>query len=149
MDAKRKFDKYLADQGLRRTGPRDIVAGVFLRTEKHVSTEELFKIVRRKNKNIGYATVARTLHLLEDAGLCRQVDMGDRIARFEHEYRHAHHDHIVCTKCGKVVEVHSDKLEKIQDALVAKHGFVQTSHKLTIYGLCSKCSGPAVRRCKG
>ena len=139
MDAKQKFNKYLSEQQLRRTVPRDVVVDIFLRTEKHVSTEELFNIVRRKNKNIGYATVSRTLHLLEDAGLCRQVDMGDRIARFEHEYNHAHHDHIVCSKCGKVVEVHSEKLEKIQDDLVAKHGFTQTSHKLTIYGLCPKC----------
>lgn len=141
MDAKLKFHKYLSDQGLRRTQPRDVVVDIFLRTEKHVSTEELFNIVRRKNKNIGYATVARTLHLLEDAKLCRQVDMGDRIVRYEHEYQHEHHDHIVCTKCGKIVEVHSKRLEKIQDSLVAEHGFKQISHKLTIYGLCPKCQG--------
>jgi Fur family ferric uptake transcriptional regulator len=139
MDAKAKFNQFLNEKGLRRTLPRDIIADVFLRTEKHLSTQELFDIVRKKNKNIGYATVARTVKLLEDAGLCRQIDFGDRTARYEHEYKHEHHDHIICTGCGKFVEIHSDKLEKIQDSLVKNHGFVQQSHKLTIYGLCPKC----------
>jgi Fur family ferric uptake transcriptional regulator len=141
MDAKAKFNQFLTEKGLRRTLPRDIIADLFLRTEKHLSTQELFEIVRKKNKNIGYATVARTVKLLEDAGLCRQIDFGDRTARYEHEYNHEHHDHIICTNCGKFVEIHSDKLEKIQDSLVKKHGFVQQSHKLTIYGLCPKCKG--------
>ena len=139
MDAKAKFDKFLSDKGLRRTLPRDVILDTFLRTEQHLSTQELFDIVRQKNKNIGYATVARTVKLLEEAGLCRQIDFGDRTARYEHEYQHEHHDHIICTKCGDFVEIHSEKLEQIQDFLVKKHGFVQQSHKLTIYGLCKKC----------
>ena len=139
MDAKEKFDHFISKKGLRRTAPRDIVAKIFLETEKHVSTEELYNIVHKKHENIGYATVSRTMKLLEEADLCRKVDFGDGVVRFEHKYKHQHHDHLVCTGCGKLVEIYDEKLEKIQDQLVKEHGFMQESHRLNIYGLCPKC----------
>jgi Fur family ferric uptake transcriptional regulator len=139
MDAKEKFRQYIKDSGLRQSAPRDAVVSVFLRTEKHVSTQELFEIVKKKHKTVGYATVARTMKLLAQAGLCRVVDFGDGLQRYEHEYGHEHHDHLICTKCGKFVEIYSKKLEKAQDELVKKHGYRQVSHKLQIYGICPKC----------
>ena len=139
MDAKARFGRFLSSRGLRSTVPRDRVNDIFLRTERHVSTRELYDIVRGKHKEIGYATVSRTLKLLEEAGLCRQVDFGDGTLRYEHAYKHEHHDHLVCTKCGNFVEVYSGKLEKLQDELVKKHGYVQETHRLNIFGICPKC----------
>lgn len=124
---------------MRRTAPRDTIVNSFLATERHASTEELYNSVHRKDKNIGYATVARTLKLLDEAGLCRIVDLGDGTIRYEHKYKHEHHDHLICTDCGILVEIFDKKLEKIQDQLVKKHGFIQMSHRLNIYGLCPKC----------
>ncbi len=139
MEAQERFAQFLSSRGLRSSVPRNKVAGIFLRTEKHVSTRELYDIVRKKHKEIGYATVSRTLKLLEEAGLCRQVDFGDGTLRYEHAYKHAHHDHLVCTQCGAFVEIYSDKLEKLQDELVKKHGYVQEAHRLNIFGVCPKC----------
>ncbi len=146
MDAKEKLRQFLRTRGLRQSQPRDVVSDVFLRTEKHVSTQELFELVKKKHKNIGYATVARTLKLLAEAGLCRIVDFGDGIQRYEHEYGHDHHDHLICSDCGRLVEIFSRKLEKAQDELIRKHGYEQVSHRLQIYGICPKCRKKAKKR---
>ena len=146
MDAKEKLRQFLRTRGLRQSQPRDVVADVFLRTEKHVSTQELFDLVKKKHKNIGYATVARTLKLLAQARLCRIVDFGDSIQRYEHEYAHDHHDHLICSDCGRLVEVFSRKLEKAQDELIRKHGYQQVSHRLQIYGICPKCRKKTKKR---
>jgi len=146
MDARAKFDQFLRQKGLRRTKQRDELVNVFLRTERHVSTQELFDIVRKKHKDVGYATVARTLKLLTECGICRQVDFGDGFLRYEHKYGHEHHDHLICLKCGKFEEIYSPKLEKIQDELVEKYGYVQDNHKLDIFGLCPKCAKKHIRK---
>ena len=139
IDAKTRFDKFLAEKNLRYTKPRDYVVDAFLRTEKHVSTQELYDIVRKKHPEVGYATVSRTLKLVAKSEIGREVDFGDGIARFEHEYGHDHHDHLVCTGCGSFVEIYSKRLEKIQDELVKAHGYTQQTHRLNIFGLCPKC----------
>jgi Fur family ferric uptake transcriptional regulator len=145
VDARTQFDQFLRQKGLRRTNQRDELVNVFLRTERHVSTQELFDIVRKKHKDVGYATVARTLKLLTECGLCRVVDFGDGVQRFEHKYGHEHHDHLICTKCGKFVEIYSKKLEKLQADLIKKHGYVQEYHKLDIFGICPQCGRKSKR----
>jgi Fur family ferric uptake transcriptional regulator len=97
-------------------------------------------LARKKHKGIGYATVARTVKLMCESGVCRQVDFGDGSQRFEHKYGHEHHDHLICLKCGKFEEIYSARLEKIQDELVRRHGYVQENHKLDIFGLCPRCA---------
>jgi len=139
MEAKVIFNQFLIKKGLRQTKQRDEIVNVFLRTERHLSTQELFDIVRKKDRDIGYATVARTFKLLAESGLCRVVDFGDGVQRFEHKYGHEHHDHLICSKCGKFVEIYSKKLERLQEELVRKHGYTQEYHKLDIFGICPRC----------
>ncbi len=141
MDAKEIFVKFAARKGLRHTVQRERVLEVFLSTEKHVTVQELYDLVRRKHKGIGYATVARTVKLMCESGVCRQVDFGDGSQRFEHKHGHEHHDHLICLKCGKFEEIYSPGLERIQDRLVKKYGYVQESHKLDVFGLCPECAG--------
>ncbi|MCP4262205.1 MAG: transcriptional repressor [Planctomycetes bacterium] len=139
IDVKAMFNLFLGKKGLRQTKQRNKVVDVFLRMERHLSTQELFDIVRKKDKDISYTTVAMTLKLLVESGLCRSVDFGDGIQRYEHKYGHEHHDHLICIKCGKFVEVYSKKLEKLQEELVKTLGYIQVYHKLDMFGLCSKC----------
>jgi Fur family ferric uptake transcriptional regulator len=140
MDAKEKFGQFAAGKRLRHTRQRERVLDVFLSTEKHVTVQELYDMVRKKHEGIGYATVARTVKLMCESGVCRQVDFGDGSQRFEHKFGHEHHDHLICLKCGKFEEIYSVELEKIQEKLVRKYGYVQENHKLDIFGLCPRCS---------
>ncbi len=141
MDAIERFMKFAAHKGLRRTVQREHVLEVFLGTERHVTVQELYDLVRRKHKGIGYATVARTVKLMCESGVCRQVDFGDGSQRFEHKHGHDHHDHLICLKCGRFEEIYSPELERIQAGLVRKYGYIQESHKLDIFGLCPRCGG--------
>ena len=146
MDAKAEFEQFVSRKGLRHTRQRDSVLGVFLGTERHVTVQELYDLVRRKHRKIGYATIARTVKLMCDSGICRQVDFGDGSLRYEHKYNHKHHDHLICLKCGKFDEIYSPKLETLQDELVKKYGYVQEEHKLDIFGLCPKCAKKHIRK---
>ena len=146
MGAKEKFEQYVAMRGLRRTEQRERVLKVFLCTEKHVTIQELYDLVRKKHKGIGYATVARTVKLMCESGIGRQVDFSDGSLRYEHKFGHEHHDHLICLKCGQFKEIFSKRLEKIQDELVKRYGYVQEKHKLDIFGLCPKCAKTEVKK---
>ncbi len=146
MDAKKKFDLYVSQKGLRHTAQRRQIARVFLSTERHVTVQELYDLVRKNHKGVGYATVARTVRLLCESGICRQVDFGDGAQRFEHKFGHEHHDHLICLKCGRFVEIYSKKLEKLQQDLVRKHGYLQEHHKLDIFGICPSCQTKSKRK---
>jgi Fur family ferric uptake transcriptional regulator len=104
-----------------------------------MTVEELHRIVREKHPNIGFVTVYRTLKLLVEAQLCDEIYFDDGIARYEHKYNHKHHDHLMCTQCGEVVEVIEPEIEKLQDKLFKKYGFVPQAHRLELYGICPKC----------
>jgi Fur family ferric uptake transcriptional regulator len=133
------FLKHIQEQGLKRTAQRDLILEVFLRTEEHLSSEDLYRLVQREDPSIGHTTVYRTLTLLTDAGLAREVRFGDGRAHYEHNYKHQHHDHMICSECGKVIEFFSAELEAIQDAMAARHKFEITQHLLRIIGICAEC----------
>lgn len=146
MGAKAKFEQFVVQEGLKHTKQRKQVLDVFLATEKHLTVQELYDLVRKKHEGIGYATAARTVRLMCKSGVCRQVDFGDGSLRYEHKYGHEHHDHLICLKCGKFEEIYNPKLEKLQDKLVKKYGYVQENHKLDIFGLCPKCAKKHIRK---
>lgn len=133
------LDSYIRDKGLRRTSQRDKVLAIFLATEKHISVEELHKLVKKKHPEIGYTTVYRTMKLCSETGLSDSIDFGDGVARFEHKFGHNHHDHLICIKCGRLIEVLDPEIEKLQERLVKKHDFVSLRHNLEIFGMCRKC----------
>jgi|SRR5438876_1932888 len=133
------FLKHIQKKGLKRTSQRDLILDVFLRTEGHVSGDDLYRLVRTEDPTVGQTTVYRTLRLLTDAGLAREVRFGDGRAHYEHNYKHQHHDHMICSECGKIIEFYSPELEAIQDAMAAKHKFELTSHLLRMIGICAEC----------
>lgn len=133
------FHQHLAARGLRRTPQRDAVLKEFLRQRRHCSAEELYDSLRRKRQRVGYSTVYRTLQLLADCGLAREVQFEDGITRFERLYGQDHHDHLVCLKCGRLIEFSDPTIERVQDEVATQHDFEPQHHRMEIYGLCNRC----------
>jgi len=131
--------KHIQKRGLKRTAQRDLILDIFLRTEAHLSSEDLYRLVQKDDPSIGQTTVYRTLKLLTEAGLAREVRFGDGRTHYEHNYKHQHHDHMICSECGRIIEFFSAELEAIQDAMAAKHRFEVTQHLLRIIGVCAEC----------
>jgi Fur family transcriptional regulator, ferric uptake regulator len=137
------FLEHIRETGLRRTVQRDRILEVFLRTEEHLSSEDLYRLVRHEDSNVGQTTVYRTLKLLTEAGLAREVRLGDGRTYYEHHFDHEHHDHMICTNCGEVIEFFSAEIEELQDAMAERFGFQPTHHSLRILGVCEKCQKKA------
>lgn len=136
---KQVFSEHIQKAGLRHTGQRDLILEIFLRTEEHLSSEDLYWLVHKEDASVGHTTVYRTLKLLTDAGLAREVRFGDGKTYYEHHYNHEHHDHMICTDCGKVVEFFSPEIEELQEKVAAQYGFKLTHHSMRILGLCEEC----------
>jgi len=136
---KQIFTEYIQKSGLRHTAQRDVILEIFLRTEAHLSSEDLYWLVQKEDSSVGHTTVYRTLKLLTEAGLAREVRFGDGKTYYEHHFEHDHHDHMICTECGKVIEFFSAEIEALQDEMADKFGFKPTHHSLRILGLCEDC----------
>ena len=128
---------YLEQHKLKRTKQREIILDVFLEAHDHVTSEELYQAIRQSNPRIGYTTVYRTMKLLVDAGLAQERHFADGIARYEIE--HEHHDHLVCTKCGKIVEFECQMIEQSQLDIAEQYGFLVLRHRHELYGHCGDC----------
>jgi len=136
----RQFEQALRERGLKTTSQRDDIARVFFGAEGHLSIEELYTAVKKKNPRVGYATVYRTLKLLKEVGLAAERHFDDGQARFEPvEGETQHHDHIICERCGKIVEFSSQELERLQERIGRFLGFVVGRHRMELYGICADC----------
>lgn len=136
-DRRLRLKRFLGERGLRSTRQRDIIIDAFFETIGHVNAESLHHIVRERDPNIGVATVYRTLRLLTDSGLATARHFGDGQAVYE--VADAHHDHLICTSCGGIIEFEEDAIEALQLEVARRHQFTITSHKLELYGLCERC----------
>ena len=139
-NSKSKFKDFLLTQGLKSTNQRELILAEFLRAGAHLSTEELYLRLRKKNPRIGYATVHRTLKLFAECGIAEQRHFGDGQARYETSDRDEHHDHLICLSCGKIVEFEDPRIEELQVEVAGEHGFFIERHRLELYGCCSDCS---------
>jgi Fur family transcriptional regulator, ferric uptake regulator len=133
------FMEYLQLNKLKLTPHRELILDTFLDNEGHRSVEDIYRTVRDLDPRIGYTTVYRTMKLLSDSGLAREVDLADGITRYEHLFNHEHHDHMVCMQCGQSIEFYNPDLETLQDTASEHLGFKVIDHRLQIYGLCRDC----------
>jgi len=133
------FMEYLQCRKLKLTPHRQLILDTFLENEGHRSVEDIYRVVRQKDPRVGYTTVYRTMKILADCGLAREIDLADGITRYEHLYNHEHHDHMICTECGKSIEFYDPAIETLQDEASAHLGFQVLDHRLQIYGLCGEC----------
>jgi len=143
MEVERELDiiaKYMRGAGYRWTSQRHLIARVALSNHSHFGAEELLEMCRQEDAGVSRATVYRTLTMMEKAGFVEGLDTGDGGRKFEHVLGHRHHDHMVCTECGAIIEFVDQELEYRQDVAAKKHGFTITSHSLKLFGLCQECS---------
>lgn len=145
----RVFHDHIRRAGLKRTAQRDLILDVFLRTEGHVSSEDLYELVKQTDPSIGFTTVYRTLKLLQECGLARNVQYYDGRMLYEHDFKHEHHDHLICTSCGRLIEFFSQVIENMQDEIAARHGFRPETHSLRIFGTCQDCQRTGGAKVKG
>jgi Fur family ferric uptake transcriptional regulator len=140
---KEQWSEYQRSHALKTTSQRELIVDVFLRGTEHVSIEELLTEVRRRSAKVGYATVYRTLKLLEEAGLAASRHFGDGQTRYEVAGLEAgHHDHLICVRCGLILEFENCQIEKLQDSVAERlGGFKVINHKLELYVLCPKEQG--------
>lgn len=133
------FRRWIKDEGLKATAQREDIAQVFFSITRHISVEELYGEVRQVNPRVGYATVYRTLKLLKECGLAEERHFADGQARFENVEAEHHHDHLICERCGQIVEFVQPRIEKLQEEVARRHGYLATTHKMEIYGICKEC----------
>lgn len=138
-EARDIFMDYIKERGLRNTMQREVILEAFLSSGKHITVEDLYNALKKKNPGIGYATVHRNLRLMCECGLANEIKVGSSKTKYEPKYGHEHHDHLVCLSCGGFIEVKDDKIERLQDKLAEANDFLPVKHKLEIYGLCKKC----------
>jgi Fur family ferric uptake transcriptional regulator len=128
---------YLEEHNLKHTKQREAILAVFLDVAGHITGDELYQRVRERFPGIGYTTVYRTMKLLCEAGLAIERHFDDGVTRYEVE--HEHHDHLVCTRCGKIVEFECQMIEAAQNDIVEKYGFRLLRHRHELYGHCPEC----------
>jgi len=133
------FYSYLRQNGLKKTYQKDLILETFLNTEGHLSVEDIYALVKKKDKKVGVVTVFRTLKSLTACGIAREITLGDGLTRFEHSYHHPHHHHIVCTECHRAIEFVCPELERIQDEIIQRYHFQPIHHRFQTYGLCEDC----------
>jgi Fur family ferric uptake transcriptional regulator len=130
--------KYLKNAGLKATLPRLKVLSLFENSkERHLSAEDIYKVMINSGEDVGLATVYRVLTQFEQAGLLIRHHFESGKAVFELDSG-GHHDHIVCVKCGRVEEFYDAEIEKRQEKAAESLGFKMQDHSLTIYGLCKE-----------
>ncbi len=126
MDHAAIFRQYLQTKGLKNTNQRITILDAFLESDSHYSTEELYLLLRKDHPRIGYATVHRTLKLFAECGIASELNFGDGQMRYEPLHDGQHHDHLVCTSCGKVTEFTEPRIETLQEEIASEHGFPST-----------------------
>ena len=132
------FAAYLRSRGLSFTAERQAILQQILTGGSHFQADELYvQLARNKTRPVSRATVYRTLSLLTDCGLIRQVAFVDRHSHYEHLFGH---DHLICRKCGRIIEFQDRSLSRVLDRVCKGRKFRPLSRKIEVVGLCSKCT---------
>lgn len=134
-----QFRRYLRDHNLPVTSQRELVAQVIFSSREHLSVDDIERELRERGVHVGKATVYRTLTLLVESGMISEREFGEGFHRYEHMPARSHHEHLICLRCGKVVEFANDRLERMKALIAEEYGFQHHHHHLEIYGTCAEC----------
>lgn len=131
--------EHLRARNLRVTPERLAVLQGVLDREGHFDAEDLLEHLRHSKKPVSRATLYRTLDHLAEAGIVKKHRFQEGHALFESVHGREHHDHMVCERCGTVIEFVSEQIEDLQDEICKKHGFRAHGHVHQIFGICRSC----------
>jgi len=139
-----KFREYLSTRGMKLTVERSIIVEEVFSDHEHFDAEQLVaRLSRRQDgRSVSRSSVYRTLGYMKEAGLLRKVARSHDREIYEHDYGYPQHDHLICSKCGTLIEFHNDAVSDILEEVAARHGFRMAGHRLEVYGLCAECSRP-------
>lgn len=139
QSAKQKFMEFLAQKGLRITSQRQAIIDTVFGTDKHFTADQLLEWSRARDRSVSRATVYRTLPLLTESGLVREMDFGKDYKFYDPNYaEHPNHSHIICQDCEKIVEFESEKISMLEDEISHELGFSVATQKLQITGTCEE-----------
>jgi len=136
----REFESFIRKKGLKLTSQRRRILKRIFATDRHFTAEEIHEAFRRGRTEVSRATVYRTLSLLVEGGFIDMLELGGDTKRYEHILDREHHDHLLCTRCGAVVEFQEPRIEALQDEVARRNSFKITSHSLRLFGTCRKCA---------
>jgi Fur family ferric uptake transcriptional regulator len=134
-----RFRRFLRDHRQPVTRQRDLVAQIVFLSEDHPSVDVIIRRLRERGEAVGTATVYRTLDVLVESGLVRAHDFGEGFKRYEPLSAQTHHEHLICQRCGSVVEFQNERLERMLPIIADEHAFQHSRHRVEIYGVCRDC----------
>jgi len=134
-----QFKALISEEGLKSTRQRAEILDIFLNSTGHKNLAEIYAQVAKTNPKIGYTTVYRTIKLLTRLGLATRRKFDDGETRYEPTSEGSHHDHLICLRCGEIVEFEDEVLEAHQNRIARRHGFKIFHHRMELYGYCCKC----------
>ena len=135
-----QFQTLLSDKGIGRFHLREKIFEAFLKTENHLSLNGLTELIAESKLQVSNELIEDTMNLLIKYGFAEEIKFDNRESVFEHRHPGKHHDHMVCTGCGQILEFENDDLEKLQMIIARNHEFQILRHRMEIYGLCRDCS---------
>lgn len=135
-----KFQTLLKENALKFTKQRELVLKFLYENNGHFTPEDIYTLLKEQHPdvNIGIATVYRTLALLETSEIASSISFGVQGKKYELGLK-KHHDHLICTKCGTIIEFYDETIEERQEEIAKKFNFQMTDHTMKITGLCEKC----------
>ena len=133
------FNACVNEKGLKYSRKREIIVDYFLRAKRHFTVEQLYDEVKKNHPGISYTTIYRTLKLLVECGIASMHHFGEEETKFEPRRHKQHHDHLICKRCGRIIEFTHQGIEKFQKDVAKNYGFLPQNHTLQIYGLCKSC----------
>ena len=128
----------LRERGYRLTPQRVMILSAIEASDHHISTEEIYAPVAAKYPQVNISTVYRTLELLKRLGLVYEIDLGEGRIRYHSESK-GHHHHLVCQKCGAVIDINESTLARLKDVLLHRYNFSAQLRHVAIFGLCENC----------
>lgn len=134
------FEAHLRSRRIKVTAPRRAVLEAVLGLNEHFEAEQVLYSLRERGRRVGKATVYRTLPLLVDCGILKQVRFDVKQAHYEHAFGEDPHDHMVCRRCGRIVEFGSEEVIALRQRIAQRFRFHVISHRFQLSGLCWECS---------